>query len=168
MQSAFTRQNFSTRFKVVRNWALFMRRFQLESECLTGQKDGRKGHILWEAPYRRLSALTGQNFFDKMVRKMALSMRLSLLETECPHWPQLLWQDGKENGTFYEKVPTGHRVPSLARTSLTRWYGKGALFHGIGMGKPGPGEFGQNFFDKFVRRRALFMRLFLLEAECFY
>ncbi len=71
-------------------------------------------------PYWRQSALTGQNLFEEMVRKMAF-FGSSLLETECPYWPELLWQDGKEDGAFYEKVPTGNRVHLLARTSLTRW-----------------------------------------------
>ncbi len=59
--------------------------------ALTGQnffdKMVREMAFLWEVPYWKLSALTGQNFFDKMVRKRALSLRL---EAECPYWPELL------------------------------------------------------------------------------
>jgi hypothetical protein len=74
----------------------------------------------------------------------------TLLETECPHWPELLRQDGKKKGTFFEKVPTGNRVPSLAQTSLTRWSGK---WHFLSEGPywKQSALTGKNFFDKMVR-----------------
>jgi hypothetical protein len=56
-------------------------------------------------PYWRQSALTGQNFFDKMVRRRALFHGIG----------------GKGSRAQGQEVPIGDRVPSLARTSLTRW-----------------------------------------------